>query len=150
MKWSGRAVLAAIALLAACGDDGRDGAGKPSQVEVSLVEFSITATPDTVKAGKVLFKVRNDGQAPVHELVVVRTDLTIAKLPRKPDGSFDEHGAGVIVSGEIEEVPRGEARTLMLDLESGHHVLLCNIVRIVNGQVHSHFAAGMHTDFNVR
>ena len=150
MKCSGGAAFAAIALFAACGDDGHDGAGKPSQVDVSLVEFSVTATPDSVKAGKVLFNVRNDGQAPVHELVVVRTDLTLAQLPRNPDGSFDEEGAGITVIGEIEEVPRNEARTLMLDLESGHHVLLCNIVRIVNGQANSHFAAGMRTDFNVR
>jgi hypothetical protein len=150
MRFSGGAALAAIALLAAFGGGKQDRADKPAMVDVSLVEFSVKATPDTVNAGKILFNVRNDGQAPVHELVVVRTDLMLSELPRNPDGSFDERGAGVMVIGEIETVPRNETRTLMLDLEPGHYVLLCNIVRTVKGQVNSHFAAGMRTDFNVR
>src|SRR5262245_8508928 len=83
MKSSGGAAFVAITLLAACGASKpavSQQAGKAdrlSQVNVSLVEFRVTATPDRVSAGRVLFKVHNDGEAPVHEFLVVRTDLTI-------------------------------------------------------------------------
>jgi uncharacterized cupredoxin-like copper-binding protein len=161
MRCTGGAVFAAVAavaagaLLAACGVDEQavsqpaSTAHMSSQVNVSLVEFSVTATPDTVRAGKVLFKAHNDGEEPRHEFIVVRTDLAISQLPTNPDGSFDEEGAGVIVIAEIEAVRRHATRTLMLDLEAGHYVLLCNIVEIEDGEVESHFAEGMHTDFNV-
>jgi hypothetical protein len=151
MKGSGGPAFVAIALLAACGASKpavSQQAGKtdqPAQVSVSLVEFRVRATPDRVSAGRVVFNVHNDGELPVHELVIVRTDLTIPQLPRNPDGSFNERGRGVSVIAEIEGIRRQAMRTLMLDLEAGHYVLLCNIV----GQHGSHFAEGMHTDFNV-
>jgi hypothetical protein len=144
MKHSGGAALLAVALLVACDGD------EAQQVNVSLVEFAVTARPDTVKAGTVVFEVHNDGELPVHEFVVVRTDLTIPQLPTNPDGSFNEEGEGVIVIDEIEEIRRGEPGFLKLDLAAGHYVLLCNIVVVTGtGQVRSHFAEGMRTDFTV-
>jgi uncharacterized cupredoxin-like copper-binding protein len=152
MKCSVVAALTAVVLIAACGVN-RPAAvprsGSIEQVNVSLVEFSVTATPATARAGRVLFKVHNDGNAARHEFVVVRTDLTFRQLPRNADGSFDEEGAGVRVIGEIETIQRHATRTLMLDLEAGHYMLLCNLVVVVGGKVRSHFAEGMHTDFTV-
>lgn len=152
MKCSIVAALTAVVLIAACGVDRPAGVlrlGANEQVNVSLVEFSVTATPATASAGRVLFKVHNDGNAAMHEFVVVRTDLTIPQLPTNEDGSFDEEGAGVLVIDEIETIRRHATHTLMLDLEAGHYVLLCNLVVVVGGEVRSHFAEGMHTDFNV-
>jgi len=121
-----------------------------SRVDVSLVEFSVTVTPAEVGAGRILFLVHNDSDDDLHEFVVVRTDLTIAELPTNPDGSFDEEGDGVEVVDEIEDIPAHATHALMLQLDSGHYVLLCNRVEVEeDGEVESHFAEGMRTDFDV-
>jgi len=154
MRWS--AILIALAIGVGCSADETsvDRAVSSSNavaiVDVSLVEFSVTATPATVGAGRILFRVHNDGDEDVHEFVVVKTELTIAELPTNPDGSFNEEGEGVEVIDEVETIRHGATRGLSLTLESGHYVLMCNRVEIEeNGEVESHFAEGMRTDFNV-
>ena len=154
---SSTAAAFAFALLAGCTADhvsvsqqDINAAANLSIVDVSLVEFSVTATPSTAGEGSVLFRAHNDGEEARHEFVVVRTDLTISELPTNLDGSFDEEGAGVVVIDEIETIRRHATRTIRLDLEAGHYVLLCNIVEEEEGgEIESHFAEGMVTDFNV-
>jgi hypothetical protein len=71
-------------------------------------------------------------------------------LPTNPDGSFDEEGDGVEVVDEIEDIEPGGQATLSVDLAAGHYVLLCNkFIVLDNGEVISHFAMGMSTDFTV-
>lgn len=126
--------------------DGCDG----TTIDVSLVEFSVTATPASAAAGHIVFQVHNDSADTQHEFLVVRTDLTIPQLPTNADGSFNEECDSAKVVDSIEEIPGHETRMLTLDLAAGHYVLLCNRVEIEpDGEVESHFAEGMHTDFNV-
>jgi hypothetical protein len=121
-----------------------------SIVDVTVIEFSVTATPAGVPAGRVLFRAHNDSGDIIHEFVVVKTELTIAELPTNPDGSFDEEGEGVEVIDEVETINTGATRALNLILDSGHYVLLCNRIKVLDtGEVISHFAEGMRTDFNV-
>jgi hypothetical protein len=120
-----------------------------SRVDVTEVEFSVTVSADA-NAGLVLFLVRNDGTEE-HEFIVVRTDLSIGALPTNPDGSFNEDGEGVEVVHEEEDIHPGSTRGALADLEAGHYVLMCNRVEIEeDGEIESHFAMGMVTDFNVK
>jgi hypothetical protein len=130
--------------------DSVESASSVSIVDVTLVEFAVTATPASAPAGNILFRLHNIGDDAMHEFVVVKTDLTIAELPTNPDGSFDEEGAGVEIIDEVETIKAHASHGLRLELEAGHYVLLCNRVEVEeDGSIESHFAEGMHTDFNV-
>ncbi len=120
-----------------------------TEVDVSLIEFSVTVSRASAAAGLVRFTVHNDSAETMHEFVVVRTDLAIDALPTNEDGSFDEQGAGVTVVDEIEDIEPFASHVLTLDLPAGHYVLLCNMVEIEDCEVESHFAEGMRTDFDV-
>jgi hypothetical protein len=39
---------------------------------------------DTVKAGRVTFRVMNESEALVHELIILQTDLDVSQLPYDP------------------------------------------------------------------
>jgi uncharacterized cupredoxin-like copper-binding protein len=120
-----------------------------SPVQVRLEDGVVRPSRKSVPAGTVTFHVLNKGTHE-HEFVVVKTDLAIADLPTNPDGSFDEEGDGVEVIDEIEDIEPGGQATLSVDLAAGHYVLLCNKVIVLdNGEVISHFAMGMSTDFTV-
>jgi hypothetical protein len=44
----------------------------------------------------------------------------------------------------------GTSKSVKLDLEAGSYVLFCNITEEEDtGEVESHFAEGMHSDFEV-
>jgi uncharacterized cupredoxin-like copper-binding protein len=85
----------------------------------------------------VTFSIKNVGMA-VHEFVVIRTDLKADALPMAGD-VVDE--AAVTVIDEVENIPLRATPTLDVDLSAGHYALICNIAE--------HYAAGMHTDFEV-
>jgi uncharacterized cupredoxin-like copper-binding protein len=140
-------ILMAVFGLAGCGDDDDDSPSTPgtTTVNITLDEFTVAAAPGSVKAGTVDFAVKNSG-AEVHEFVVVKTDLSIAQLPKSADGSFDEAGAGVTAVDEIEDIPAGATQHLTVSLAAGHYVLVCNIVE---GN-ESHFHEGMVADFMVQ
>ncbi len=109
-----------------------------SRVGVSLggsSEFALTATPAKIAAGKVTFRVRNDGSI-THELVVVRTDMAAGALA-SGGGRADETGS----AGESGDLTAGASANLSLNLPAGHYVLLCNLP--------GHYAGGMRTDFTV-
>jgi hypothetical protein len=77
--------------------------------------------------------------------------LTIGALPTNPDGSFNEDGEGVEVVSETEDIHPGSTRGVLVDMEAGHYVAMCNRVEIEeDGEVESHFAMGMVTDVNVK
>ena len=107
----------------------------PGKVGVSLKEFSVSPSPGDAPAGKVTFKVRNDG-AVKHEFVVLRTDKQAGSLLKGAEA--DEAGN----VGEIPDLPPGSAKTLSLNLKAGHYALICNLP--------GHYKAGQHVDFNVK
>ena len=99
-------------------------------------EFSMSAAPAQVAAGKTTFIVANKGFV-VHEMVVVSAPGGAASL-RQPDGTADEVGT----EGEVPDVEPGANGKLTVTLPAGKYVLLCNLP--------GHFAGGMYTDLVVK
>jgi uncharacterized cupredoxin-like copper-binding protein len=128
----GRALFIAALpmLLVACTEKAPQG----TPVDVTLRDFHIQTTQQTVAAGSVVFQVQND--APMtHEFIVVRTDLPDDQLPIGSDGlSVNEEWLSSV--GEIDEVPASESRSLALDLAPGRYVFFCNL--------EGHYLGGMH------
>lgn len=122
-------VLAAV--LAACGG--------PAAVNVTMIDYEMQLSTDTVKAGEVTFNIQNDSDITVHEFVVVKTDTMAADIPVGEDLLVDESLFTPV--DEVEDIPAGEGGKLTVTLDAGHYILLCNIA--------GHYQLGMHADFNV-
>ncbi|MEX2245435.1 MAG: hypothetical protein WEC75_01995 [Dehalococcoidia bacterium] len=122
--------------------DKPDGA---TQVDIILSEWGIAA-PATATAGKIYFLVQNAGPEDAHEFVVIRTDLAPDALPVE-DGRIPEDEVDLL--DEIEPFTPGSSASLVLDLEPGSYVLICNIAEVEEGELESHYQMGMHTAFTV-
>lgn len=134
-------LLSGVAAIApACG-----GGSSTKTLKLQLGEYSIDASNNTVKAGKVRLDVKNAGGVP-HEVVVVRAD-NVDKLPKQADGGIDEDRiAESDKAGEVGDIAAGATKTHTFDLSAGTYVLFCNIVDDANV---SHFAHGMSTVLKV-
>ncbi|WDT69536.1 MAG: hypothetical protein MPW17_12160 [Candidatus Manganitrophus sp.] len=118
----------------------------PSEVQVTLREWSVAVDRGTVRPGRITFQTANRGTED-HELVILRTDLPADALSLRDD-RVDEATAGRIL-GEIEPFAPATEKELTLDLEPGSYVLLCNIVETENGQKEGHYTMGMRIAFKV-
>jgi uncharacterized cupredoxin-like copper-binding protein len=116
-------------------------------VQVTLQEWAVVPASTTVAAGDVTFQVTNTGPADVHEFVVVKTDLDAASLPTDATGKVTESGTGMVVVGEIEDIPVGKTQELKVTLAAGKHVLLCNIYDETEKE--AHYKMGMRVAFDV-
>jgi uncharacterized cupredoxin-like copper-binding protein len=99
----------------------------------------VTVNADSAMAGEVTFTIANDGSIG-HEFLVVKTDIEVGKIPLDGD-HFPEPAEGLEVIDEIGEFPQGTTESLTLMLEPGKYQLVCNLP--------GHYAAGMHTGFEV-
>ena len=140
------ALVTLVGLAAACGDDdddaddGPDAAdGAETAVDVSLIDFSVNPSDDTVSAGTVTFNATNDGEQ-VHNLRVIRTDLDPDALP-VDDDSFMVDEDQVEVVATFSDLEVGDAEEMSAELESGSYVLICNIA--------THYGVGMTIGFTV-
>jgi uncharacterized cupredoxin-like copper-binding protein len=116
-------------------------------VNIELKEWHIQSDTDHVKAGPVTFRASNHGKEQ-HELVIVKTDLPLDRLPMH-DGKVDEDEAGKFI-GEIEEFSPGSTQEVSFELKPGRYVLFCNIVeREDDGKLESHYHEGMRVAFDV-
>jgi uncharacterized cupredoxin-like copper-binding protein len=136
--------IAALALLAltACGSNGTSSqvaSESGNVVAVTLADYEIRPAVTTLSTGEVTFKIQNDG-ATEHEMVVIRTDVAIADMSVEGHET-NEEAPGMTPIGEVEDVKPGESTDLVLTLEPGRYVLLCNITR--------HFERGMVTEIEV-
>lgn len=134
-------LVPAALVLPACGGD------EEPQVDVTLQEFAITVDSASVPAGSVTFNATNEGPDDDHEFVVIRTDLGVTDLPTAEDGSVDESGEGIEVTGEIEEFPPGDTESATFDLVAGAYVLICNIYDATEDE--AHYQEGMRIAFTV-
>ena len=149
--WKMGAVVAALVLtFAACGgDDGGGDGGGGNGVDITLSEFAVVTDPSSASAGEVTFNIENGG-AETHEFVVIQTDLGITELPTEEDGSVSEEGEGMTVVDEVEDLPSGETAELVVDLDAGSYVFICNILEEEDdGSFESHYQEGMRTAFTV-
>jgi len=139
------ASLTAFALIpGGCADSG----GSAAIVNADLREFSIDLDRSSAPAGKVTFRVENNGEE-LHEFVVLKTDLAPGQLPLDAEGDADEEADGVVVMGELEDITPGMSGELTLDLDRGQYVVLCNLATLEDGVVQHHYPLGMYTGFTV-
>ena len=102
--------------------------------------MGIEAKPDTVKSGKVTFKVKNNSKDTVHEMIVMYMAEPKNPLPYiAGENRDDEDKAGD--KGEVSELPPPPSGSLTVDLKPGKYLLICNVP--------GHFATGMWTEFTV-
>jgi len=163
--------LAALALaaLSACGGDGggatpaptpspsaavspspsKTPSGPPAtpsttEVPITLEEYVIKPGVTRAPFGTIVFKVKNAGQV-AHQFVVVRSDLPIAELPRRPQNQgVDEKQ--IDIAGRIDSIAPGAEAELRLELEPGKYVLIDNL--FVDGR--SYYLSGMYNQFVVQ
>lgn len=130
------AVAALATAIAGCGTSGHPAARR---VAVTERDFHIGA-PAVLSAGLVDLAVHNRGPD-AHELIVVREHGS--RLPLRADGTtVDEEGLQREKVGGLEPGDPGSRRNLVVRLEPGRYVLLCNMS--------GHYRGGMHTDLLVR
>lgn len=113
------------------------GAGE-QVVDVTLRDFEVIAQPSTVSAGRVTFRIRNEGPS-VHELYVVRSDQPPGNLPTVAGGKIKKESTNLVA--EQPPFDPGSTKTLTVNLSPGQYVLLCNVGH--------HYQAGMYTRFIV-
>ena len=129
------AILVGVAAVAgACGGGTSEPTDQPT-LSVELTDFAVKADPGTVKAGHVVFAVRNRA-AMAHELTVIRTDLAPDALPI--DGGKAKEDGKV---GGLSNISAGVSRKLALELPAGHYDLICNLP--------GHYQLGMRTALTV-
>jgi uncharacterized cupredoxin-like copper-binding protein len=105
-----------------------------------LSGMKMTATPDSVKAGRITLHATNKSQALVHEVIVVLPLANGAPLP------YDDKEGRVIEKrikdlGEVSDLPQGNSGSLTLQLAPGNYLLICNQP--------NHYKAGMWTKLTV-
>lgn len=110
------------------------------EVAVTLDDYVIQPGSSTVSAGEVTFKIENNG-ATEHEMVVIRSDIDPATIAVE-DHVIDEEAEGMTPIGEVEDVQPGDSTDLVLTLEAGEYILVCNLP--------NHFERGMVTTFTVK
>lgn len=119
------------------------------RLTIVLKDFSVHPNTTEVQAGKLTLEAVNEGMS-THELVILRTDLKPAALPRKEAKSqqgipieylVNEDDARLETVDEIEEFPAGTSQVKKVFLEPGHYVLFCNIP--------GHYDKGMYTSLHI-
>ena len=98
-------------------------------------EFSMSAAPAQVPAGKTTFVVANRGSS-------ARDGGRLLRGGRGLPPSARRHGDEVGTEGEVPDVEPGAGGKLTVTLPPGKYVLLCNLP--------GHFAGGMYTNFVVK
>ena len=106
----------------------------------NLSGMKMTATPDSVTAGRVTIHAVNKSQALVHEVIVVLPPANGAPLP------YDDKEGRVIEKrikdlGEVSDLPSGKSGSLTVRLVPGNYLLICNQP--------NHYKAGMRTKLTV-
>jgi len=154
------AILAAAALsLAACGSSSSSSttepatqptqttqttatAGGATALTVVMSDYAFAPKDASAAAGELTITAPNQGKLP-HELVLIRTDLPLNKLPTDSSGNVNEDAFPASrLPGEISETEPGATGSLTVTLPAGRYVMLCNVP--------GHYKAGMVGNLVVR
>lgn len=111
---------------------------KPTTVGVTLKDFGVASAYASVPSGSVTFSVKNNGAIP-HEFVVVKSELTVDKLPQFEQKLVDEKQVQVVT--KLAPMDAGKQHDVTVALQPGKYILLCNVA--------SHYTSGMFTGFVV-
>jgi uncharacterized cupredoxin-like copper-binding protein len=117
-----------------------------TQFNVALGEWFVTPETSRVAAGKIYFLVDNQGPEDPHEFVVIKSDEPADLLP-VADGKVPEDQVDLL--DEIEPFAPSSQASLVLDLEPGNYVLICNIAEEEEGGLESHYGEGMYSALTV-
>lgn len=139
-------VMAAAMALGACSSAGSPAtsptaapaAAKATTVGVTLKEFGVTLALPCAPPGAVTFSVQNSGLI-LHELVVVKSDLAVYKLPQFQQKVVEETKVEVVTKAAPFDA--GQKQEITATLQPGRYILLCNVA--------SHYISGMFTGFEV-
>jgi uncharacterized cupredoxin-like copper-binding protein len=147
MKYGLRAALASIPMLlmftptqCALADGTVNVTLEDTSEGSNLSGMRMTATPDSVKAGRVMIHATNKSRILVHESIVVLSPASGATLP------YDDKEGRVIEKqikalGEVSDLPPGKSGSLTVRLVPGNYLLICNQP--------NHYKAGMWTKLTV-
>jgi uncharacterized cupredoxin-like copper-binding protein len=120
-----------------------------AHITIILKDFSIDPHTNRAKAGRLTLEAVNEGRS-LHELVILKTDLNPAALPRKEANPLQGMGTQYLVDeddpriqaiDEIEEFPSDTSQKKTVTLDPGHYVLFCNIP--------GHYDKGMHASLHI-
>jgi hypothetical protein len=128
-----------------CDGRGWSDAEPTSSVDVSMAEYTLTATPAEVPAGTVELSAANEGTL-FHELVVVRWDGDPGSLPLNSAGGADQPQFRDAEVGRIFDFTAHVTCTARFDLEPGTYALICNLV---DDGFNPHYSQGMATELTV-
>ena len=96
-----------------------------TSIDGSLQGMQMRLDRPTMKAGPVTFRVVNRSKALIHEMVILRTNLTGSQLPY--DSSKDVFIESRLESlGEVPDLSPGKSGQLTLYLKPGSYLLTCN------------------------
>ncbi len=106
----------------------------------NLSGMQMTATPDSVKSGRITIHATNASKGLMHEVIVVRAPANGAPLP------YNDKAGKVVEKrikdlGEVADLPPGKSGSITLQLAPGNYLLICNQP--------SHYKAGMWTKLTV-
>lgn len=139
--------VVAGALVTGCGPDPNDtvpGIAADPNSDNSVTGFElqweVVGDHKTIKAGELTFTFTNVGTIK-HELLVIRTDLPVGKIPVGADGRINEADPNSLNVGETGDLDVGKTITFKAKLEPGKYQLVCNIT--------NHYKNGMYTAFTV-
>ena len=130
------AVAAALGAGCSGGDTGETAEGS---IGASLTDSSIELDATSARAGRVSFRISNDGSS-VHEFEVLRTDTAADALP-VDSGVVQTTAAGIEIVDEVEDISPGTDAQLALELGAGSYAVICN--------VSGHYEAGMFASLDV-
>jgi hypothetical protein len=135
------AAAAATLLFAGCrGDSDRD-------VNVSMEEWAIIVSPETVSAGRIRLSAVNRGSRP-HELVLLRSDLSPELLPLQ-DGRVVLEQLNVVAKSD--PFAAKEKLEASIDISPGKYLLICSQEEVPwGGPLLSHYQEGMAASFLVQ
>ena len=97
--------------------------------------MTMTVTPESAPAGKVKFKVQNQGTI-IHEMVVLKATAPFDQLPVTNDKVSEAKKVG-----EVSSIGKGKTKSKTLKLKAGSYALVCNVAK--------HYGLGMRAGFTV-
>jgi len=129
-------IVSVVALVsAACGSAAAQPPAPSGAINVELTEWRVIVSNVAPQGGPLTLVVKNTG-AIAHDLTILKTDLPADQIPQEA-GKAREDGK---VAGTASLNP-GQSTLLMVTLERGNYVFICN--------EQGHYALGMHTAVTV-